>query len=87
MHLHNFLVDFRNSLNDPMTDKLIEDEIFNYDLLDNGIISSAITSDSRRPAGRPSNDEVECRQRGLILRNHLKQSLQNHNMHRPVNEE
>ena len=87
MHLHNFLVDFRNSLVDPITDQLIEDEIFNYDLMDNGIISSVITSDSRRPAGRPSNDEVECRQKGLILRNHLRQSLQNHNMHRPVNEE
>ena len=87
MHLHNFLVDFRNSLNDPLNDKLVEEEIFNYDRLDNGIMSTVITSDSNRPAGRPSNDEVECLQRGLLLRHHLKVSLQNHNMQRPCNDE
>ena len=87
MHLHNFLVTFRNSLSDPLNDSLVENEIFNYDLLDNGIVSSVITSDSVRPVGRPTNEEVECRQNGLLLRNHLRQSLLNHNMHRPVMED
>ena len=84
MHLHNFLVDWRESLIDADKDLLVENEIFDYDRLDNGIISSAITSDTRRPAGRTAVDEVECRMNGLMLRDHLRQSLKNHNMERPV---
>ena len=83
MHLHNFLVDWRESLIDSDEDMLTENEIFEYDRLDNGITSSVINSDATRPAGRPTCDEVECRMNGLMLRDHLRQSLKNHNMERP----
>ena len=63
MHLHNFLVDCRNSLSEPLTEVQKENEIFHYDQIDNGIVSYAITNDSTRPRGRPSFDEVECRQK------------------------
>ena len=65
MHLHNFLVDWRESLIDSDEDMLTEN------------------SDAIRPAGRPTCDEVECRMNGLMLRDHLRQSLKNHNMERP----
>ena len=84
MHLHNFLVDWRESLIDADNDLLVENEIFDYDRLDNGIISSAITSDTRRPAGRIADDKVQCRMNGLMLRDHLRQSVNNHNMERLV---
>ena len=82
MHLHNFLVDYRNSLVYPVEEVYHENEVFHYDRLDNGITNQAITSDSIRPRGRPSKDEILCRQSGVLLRDHLKQSLSNHNMHR-----
>ena len=84
MHLHNFLVDWRESLIDSEEDLLIESEIFQYDKLDNGITSAVINSDATRPTGHPSEDEIECRMNGLMLRDHLRQSLKNHNMERPV---
>ena len=84
MHLHNFLVDYRNSLSEPLTDMEKEHEIFHYDQIDNGIVSSAVTSDSIRPVGRPSNDKIECRQKGLLLRNNFRLAFATHNMHRPV---
>ena len=84
MHLHIFLVDYRNSLLEPLNETQKEKEIFHYDQIDNGIVSYAITNDSTRPRGRPSFDEVECRQKGLLLRDHLRLALANNNMHRPV---
>ena len=84
MHLHNYLVDYRQSLEDPVDDYRKENEIFEYDRLDHGIISSVISSDSTRPRGRPTNDEIVCRQNGLLLRDHLRASFASHNMHRPV---
>ena len=53
-------MDYRNSLSEPLTDMQKENEIFHYDQIDNGIVSYAITSNSIRPVGRPSNDEIEC---------------------------
>ena len=68
MYLHNFLVDFRNEQDDPKADKVTEDQIFDYDRLDNAIISSVVTSNTYRPAGRPSNEEISCRMNGLLLK-------------------
>ena len=82
MHLHNFLVDYRNMLKTVTEDIQIENEIFNNERLDNGIISDAVTNDCERPPGRPSDNEILCRQNGLVLRDHLKLSLANHNMKR-----
>ena len=83
MHLHNFLVDWRESLSDSHNEVFTENEIFDYDRLDNGITSSVICSDATRPSGRPTDNEVESRMNGLMLRDHLRQSLKNHNMERP----
>ena len=83
MHLHNFLVDYRNSLADPLTEVQKEKEIFHYDQIDNGIVSYAVTNDNTRPRGRPSYEEVECRQKGLLLRDHLRSAFADNNMHRP----
>ena len=82
MHLHNFLVDYRNSLTDSHKERELENEIFLNDQLDNAIISTAVMNDSTRLGGRPSNDEVLCRINGVLLRDSLKQLLQQHNMHR-----
>ena len=75
MHLHNFLVDWRESLIDLDEGMSTENEIFECDRLDNRITSTVINSDSTRPSGRPSDDEIECRMNGLMLRDHLRQSL------------
>ena len=58
----------------------IENEIFHNDCLDNAIISEAITNNCERPRGRPTDEEILSRQNGLVLRDHLKLSLANHNM-------
>ena len=81
MHLHNFHVDYRNFLLDPRKETDLENEIFHYDQIDNTIICNAVTFDSNRPAGRPSNSEILCRMNGVMLRDHLNQLLQRHNMH------
>ena len=60
MHLHNFHVDYRNFLLDPRKETDLENEIFHYDQIDNGIVSSDITSGCIMPVERPSNDENEC---------------------------
>lgn len=60
-----------------------ENEIFEYDRLDNGITSSVISSDATRPSRRHIDNEVESCMNGLMLRDHLRQSLKNHNMERP----
>ena len=69
----------------PAEDKRYEEEIFEYDRIDNGIMSSVITSDSMALRGRPTNEEILCRQNGILLRDHLRFSLHSHNMQRPIN--
>ena len=49
-----------------------EQDICEYNWLDHGIISSAVTYVSVRPRGRHTTNEIECRQNGLLLRDHLK---------------
>ena len=68
-------MDYRNSLSDPAEDRMNEEEIFNYDHLDNGIISSAIMSYSTRLGGRQANDEIQHRHNGIQLRDHLRLSF------------
>ena len=80
MHLHNFLVDYRNMMNNAREEIELENEIFHNDCLDNAIISKAITNGTDRPGGRPTDEEILSRQNGLVLRDHLKLSLANHNM-------
>ena len=83
MHLHNFLVDYRNSMIDPSSESSIENEIFILDQLDNNIISTAVGTDATRPRGRPTNEEIVCRMNGVNLRDQLKHELSAHNMQRP----
>ena len=84
IHLHNFLVDYRISLDDPRADKVTEKQIFDYDRLDNTITSSLVTSDTVCPRERPYSEEITCRMNGLLLRDHLRQSFHNNNIHRPT---
>ena len=78
MHIHNFLVDYRNMMNISQEDYEYEDEIFSNECIDNGILGEVITNDSERPSGRPSDDEIVSRRNGLLLRDHLKLLLANH---------
>ena len=87
MHLHNFLVNYRE---DIVVDKnlhtYIEREIFHNDLIDTGIVP-LVVGEEGRGAGRPLNVEREWKLRGILRRDLLKGSLRDHDMHRPRKED
>ena len=84
MHLHNFLVDYRNSLDNSDDEIRTERNIFIDDNIDNGYLSSVIGNDNYRIGGRPTNEEKYSRERGLQLRDYYRGLLQDHNMQRPI---
>ena len=84
MHLHNFLVTFRNNTADSKRTYAIDRSIFVNDMLDNGVFNTVVTNDDHGgDGGRPPNDERDRRINGIQLRNKLRDKLQDHNMHRP----
>ena len=83
MHLHNYLVDFRDEHD---VDYNYENMIFLNDCRDNGQTSEVTTNDSIRLSGRPSHMEESSRLKGLQLRDKLRQEIYNHDMHRPRKE-
>ena len=86
MHLHNFLVDYRESkVVDKKLHTFIEREIFQNDLIDSGIIPLVVGEESR-DVGRPLNSEREWKLKGLLRRDLLKNSLMDHDLHRPRKE-
>ena len=83
MHLHKFLVDYRNRLASPDQDNAINRSIFVNDMCDNGISSVVIRNDNYRVQGRrPNNDEHQHRLQGANIRESLKLQLTNHSMYR-----
>ena len=59
MHLHNFLVDYREShVKDMELYRNIEREVFHNDLIDSGIIP-LVVGEEGRDMGRPLNSEKE----------------------------
>ena len=84
MHLHNFLVTYRNNTTHSKRTYAIDRSIFVNDMCDNGIFNTVVTNDTHGgEGGRPSNDERDRRINGLLLRDKLRDTLQDHNMHRP----
>ena len=58
MHLHNFLVDYRNSLVDGENDNINDRTIFVEDMHDNGIFNLVVLNDNiRGDGGCPTNRE------------------------------
>ena len=85
MHIHNFLVDFRNTGNIENDDVMIERNVFIDDMCDNGIFNMVVGNDNNRgDGGRPCNDERIRHMNGIELREKLKISLANHNMHQRI---
>ena len=82
MHLHNFLVEYRDE-ND--VDYQHDCLVFNNDRNDNGHVSGVVCNDSHRPRGRPSATEERSRRKGLQIRDKLRQLVQDNDMHRPRN--
>ena len=83
MHIHNFLVDYRNKHSVPTIDKTNKREICVDDMCDNTIFNMVINNDNNRgEGGRPSNEEKQRRINGVRLRDELKLALVHANMHR-----
>ena len=80
MHLHNFLVDYRD---DHDVDYNYERMVFNNDCSDNGFTSEVICNDSVRPRGRLSSLAADSRLKGLRIRDKLRQAIYDNDMHRP----
>ena len=81
MHLHNFLVDYRDAHD---VDYNYEANVFQNDCYDNGLVSEVVGIDSiRTRAGRQSSEEVISRLKGLHLRDKLRQAIYYHDMRRP----
>ena len=85
MRIHNFLVDYRNNeLEDIKTDLSENFAAFVSDnTYDDAIVPGVILNDNCRPSGRISDDERTRRNKGIEIRDKLKLSLADHNMHRP----
>ena len=88
MHLHNFLVNYRESLTneDKRDERIIERHVFEQDILDNGVLPLVVGEDLRI-RGRPLISEKEWKLRGLKMRDNLKISLMEHGLHRPRKED
>ena len=81
MHLHNFLVDYRNA---HAVDYKFESGVFQNDCMDNGLTAEVIGNDNHRPRiGRRSTAEETSRQQGLVIRDGLRQAIYDHDMVRP----
>ena len=86
MCLHNFLVDYRES-NKDKDDWDIDKALFNDQIHDTNADTLQVGNDNVRTSGRISNDDRTVRQRGLMLRHSLCQSLADHDMQRPSRSE
>ena len=87
MHLHNFLVDYReNQVENKTHHRRIEREVFHNDLIDTGIIP-LVVGEGSRINGRPVNSEREWKLKGILRRDLLKGSLMDHDLHRPRKDE
>ena len=84
MHLHNFLVDYRESrVNDKELYRSIEREVFYNDLIGSSIVRLVVVGEKGRDVGRPLNSEKEWKLKGILRRDLLKGSLMDHDLHRP----
>ena len=84
MPLHNFLVNYRESLTkeNKTTERIIERMVFEQDIWGNGFVPLVVGEDLRI-MGRPINSEKEWKLRGLRIRDYLNVSLMEHDLHRP----
>ena len=84
MHLHNFLVDYRESQTEvnKTYDRVTERMVFHQDLLDNGVVP-LVVGEELGLVGRHRNSEKEWKLRGLRLRDSLNVSLMDHCLHHP----
>ena len=82
MCLHNFLVDYRDNI-----DSQIETAVFNNEITDINAETLVVSNDDYHDSGNITNNEREIRQRGLLLRHSLCQTLADHDMHRPSRSE
>ena len=81
MHLHNFLVDYRDAHD---VDYNFETDVFRNDCRDNGLTAEIIGNDNHRPRiGRRSTADETSRQQGLRIRDGLRQAIYDHDMVRP----
>jgi len=88
MRLHNYLVDYRDAqTNNVEVESDIESVIFENDCLDRGIQPIVVGNDGGRPSGRPSATDKFYKMQGLKLRDKLRLSLKDHDMHRSRKEE
>ena len=83
IHIHNYLVNHRESQANPIADESIDNDIFIHDQIDHAIVSTVVHADPTRSRGRPTNDEIFYCLNCIELRDRLRQSIVNHNMHRP----
>ena len=70
-----------------MNHLVVDKDIFHQDAIDQNAISIQTGNDIGCPRSIISNDERANRVEGLRLQDTLKQMLQKHDMHRPMNEE
>ena len=86
-HLHNYVVDYRNSLVSSEADNYIDGTVFIEDMCNNNIVNMVVVNDNNRgEGGRPSNDEKQRHINGVSLGDKLCMILQNHNMQQPRKE-
>ena len=84
MHLHNYLVTYKNRHTDAELSNQEERSIFVNDSIDNGNTACVTGNDFYYDdRGRPSNSETKYRLNGIGIRDTLRDTVQNQNMHRP----
>ena len=83
MHLHNFLIDYRDAHD---VDYNFEASVSQNDCNDNGLTAEVLGNNNRRPnMGRQSTADETFLQQGLRIRDGLRQAIYDHDMVRPHN--
>ena len=84
MRLHNYLVDFRESMKDDLL-VTYERNLFQEDIANSLAVPIQTGSDLGRPQGNISNDERMNRLKGMAIRDGIRQDLADQDMHRRTN--
>ena len=81
MQVHNFHVDYRNTLLDGERDNVIDRFIFVEDMYDNGVFNLIVCNENNsREGGMPNKKEQQSRLNGMKIRDELRDELKKYNM-------
>lgn len=81
LHLHNYIVAYRNEANLTQEDYNYERRLYIDEVNDSGLFNNIVTNDNfLGDGGRPNNEERQRRINGIALRDKLRESIKENKM-------